>query len=95
MDEMEKHDRNPVMKLAKKLGVHDEFMAYCEAEGREPDADALKEFLKSKGYTQDKLKKMLADKSYDESEEKSGDSQGGVTISITMGKGGKMPPAWS
>lgn len=99
MDEMENKDK--VMKLAKKLGLEREFMKYCEENGVDPSADSLKAFLESKGYTQSKLKEMLATKSDDDMEESDEDEdesdkpKGGVTIAIMMGKGGKMPPAWS
>lgn len=98
-------DNNKVMKLADKLGLKDEFMKYCKENGVEPSADSLKAFLESKGYTQSKLKEMLAAKSdddmdmeesdEDEDEDESDKPKGGVTIAIMMGKGGKMPPAWS
>jgi len=105
------HDNDPVMKLAKKLGVHEEFMQYCEDKGeevtQENSADLLKAFLKEQGYTQSELKEMLAERSdvedmdeEDEMEDEEEDEEpkkGGVTIAIVMGKGkgGKMPPAWS
>ena len=107
MDKMYSHDNDPVMKLAKKLGVHEEFMQYCEDKGeevtQENSADLLKAFLKEQGYTQSELKEMLAGRSdvedmdeEDEMEEEDEEpKKGGVTIAIVMGKGGKMPPAWS
>jgi len=108
MDKMYEHEDSKVMKLAKKLGVHEDFMKYCEDKGEEitseNEADLLKEFLMAEGYTQEELKKMLASKSEDmdeeESEEMEEDEEDekpkkGMSIAIVIGKGGKMPPAWS
>lgn len=95
---------NKVMELADKLGMKDEFVKYCKENDVEPTSETLKEFLTSKGYTQSKLKEMLAAKSEDggdmeesddEEEDDSEKPKGGVTIAIMMGKSGKLPPAWN
>ena len=95
---------NKVMKLAKKLGVEDDFKKYCEDNGVEMDANSLKEFLKSEGYSKEDLKEMLAKKPEMEEEEESEEGEEpdeeespkkGMSIAIVIGKGGKMPPAWS
>lgn len=102
MDNSYDHEMSPVMKLAEKLGVHDEFMKYCDEQDVEltsdNEAEMLKKFLKEKGYTQSELKKMLEESAkMAESEDMSSESDSeesdmedkkpGVTIAIMMGKG--------
>lgn len=85
-----------VMKLAKKLGVEDDFKKYCEDNGMEMDADSLKQFLKAEGYSQEDLKEMLAKRpemeEESEDDEESDEEKKGMSITIAVGK---MPPAWS
>lgn len=111
MDKMYNHESSDVMKLAKKLGIHKEFMKYCEDKGEEVTSEneqkLFKDFVKEQGYTKEDLKKMMAESEMEDSDESSDmeseysdeyedeKPKKGMSIAIVIGKGGKIPPAWS